>query len=136
MDKKVIIGGVVAGVVSFFLGYLVWGMLLNGFYEANFNQCMALAMEEMKWASMILFNLSWGFTIAIILSWAGTSDFMGGAVKGAIFGFFVALSIDLSYYAMTSMFVGGATAMAIDIAVNTVFVGLIGGITSLVMSKV
>jgi len=136
MDKKVLIGGLVGGIASFVLGYLVWGLGLSGYYEANTNQCMGLGGDEMIWWSLIAFNLVWGFFLALVLSWSGAASFGDGLVKGAMVGFLVSLAIDLSFYSFTTMFTGGLTALAVDVAVNTIFMAVIGGVIAVVMAKV
>lgn len=136
MNSKVLIGGLAGGVASFILGYLVWGLGLHSFYEANSNQCMALPMEEMIWWSLIAFNITWGLLIAFVLYWAGSFSFADGLVKGAILGFLISLTIDLSFYSFSTMFTGGLTIVAVDVAVNTVVTAVLGGLVAAVMAKV
>ena len=86
MDTKIILGGVAGGILFFILGYLVWGLALMGYYEANYNQCMAKEMEDFSWWAMILSNFVWAFLLAIIFKWADVGDFIGGVKVAGIVG--------------------------------------------------
>jgi len=98
---------------------------MESFMKENTNQCMMRPMEEMTWWAMILSNLCWGLVIALILSWANISDFMGGLKAAAMVGLLICASFDLSFYAMSTMF-SNSTAMIADIAVGT-FMNAVGG---------
>jgi hypothetical protein len=123
--NKILVGGVVGGIVFFFLGWLIWGAILMDYMTANCNQCMARPMDQMIWWALILSNLAWGFVLAIIFDWSNTSGWMEGAKKGAIFGLVTCLALDLGYYSMTTMF-SSMTAVIIDI-VGMVVMVTIGG---------
>lgn len=87
MNKRTLIGGIVGGVAFFFLGWLVYGILLLDFYNANGNQSINRPMEEMVWWALIASNLFSGFLVAIVFDWTNTIDVAAGIKKGPYLAF-------------------------------------------------
>ena len=127
---KIIFGGIVGGFAFFFCDRLIYGLLLAGFINANFNQCAMRAIGEIAWSSLILSDMGWGFLLAIIFSWIKVKDWKEGARKGAIIGLLISLSIDLAHHAMSTMYTHFA-ALFVDIAATT----LLAAIGGLVVAK-
>jgi uncharacterized membrane protein YbaN (DUF454 family) len=132
--NKILIGGVAGGVTFFFLGWLVYGILLNSYMVANLNQCAAKPMGEMTWWAMILSNLTLGLLISLVFSWSNTRGVRDGAKVAAILGLLMAASFDLSSYSMSNLF-NNITALVIDVLVYTVLVTIVGVVVALVMGK-
>ncbi len=65
-------------VIVFLLGWVVYGMALDAFMKENTNQCAALEMKDMNMMLMVIGNLTSGLVMALILSWANVTNFMGG----------------------------------------------------------
>ena len=65
---KILLGGLAGGVTFFLLGWLVYGVLLNGYMMANTNQCAAKPMQDMVMWSMFLSNFALGCLLALIFS--------------------------------------------------------------------
>lgn len=122
--SKTLISALLGGIVIFLLGFVFYGMLLDSFMKENFNQCASRTMEEMVWWALVLANVIWALTYAIIFSWAGISGFMNGLKKGAIMAFVIGLSYGLSYYSMTTSY-NNMTALIVDLLVSTAM-GAIG----------
>ncbi len=130
--NKIILGGITGGVASFLLGWLVYGVLLLDFWNANFNNCASRPMDEMVWWALILSNFTSGFLLALIFSWSNTKGWLAGAQIAGIVALFMIISYDLGFYAMSTMF-NSLNTMIIDIVVGTVFTAIIGAIIGLVM---
>jgi hypothetical protein len=130
--NKIILGGIVGGVASFLLGWLIYGVLLMDFWTNYFNHCAERPEEEMVWWALILSNFATGFFLAFIFSWSKTKGWLAGAKIAAIAAFFMILSYDLSFYSMSTMF-NSFSAVIIDIVIGTVFTAIIGAIIGLVM---
>ena len=131
--SKIILGGIAGAVAFFFLGWLVYGIILNDFMEANFNNCAARPMDDMVWWAIILSNLCMGFLIALVFAWANLKKVMNGVIIALILGFLVAASMDLSMYSMSTLFLG-RKPLVVDIAVSTVLWGVVGFIVAFVMT--
>lgn len=133
--KKILIGALVGGVAMFFLGWLIYGMLLASFMEANCDNSNARPMEEMIWWAIIASNLIWGLLLAIVLDWAASFTMASGAKIGAVFGLLAGLGFDLGMYSMTTMF-SNLTIIIIDSLSYSVMFAVTGALTAWVMGKV
>lgn len=134
MNTKTLLAGLVGGVVAFLLGWLLYGILLLDFMKANTNQCMNLDMKDMNMVTMIISNLLWGLLLALILGWANVTSFMGGLMKGAMYGILLALAFDLQFSSMTTYF-NNMNAMIADVAVTTVMNALVGGVVGWMLGR-
>ena len=130
--NKILLGGLAGGVAFFLLGWLIYGMVMMDYMMANQNQCAMRPMEEMIWWSLILSNIIWALTYAVIFSWANITGFANGLKSGAIIGLLIGASIDLSFYSMSTMF-NSLTPVGVDIIATTVMSGIGGGIIAQVM---
>jgi hypothetical protein len=130
--KKVLLGGVAGGVTYFFLGWLVYGVLLIDYTSANFNQCASRQTGEMVWWAMILASLGFGFLLSVVLSWSNRSGIRDGATIGGTLGFLVSASMDLSNYSMSTMYLS-LTPLIVDILAYTFLFAVIGIVVAWVM---
>ncbi|MDO8260303.1 MAG: hypothetical protein Q7T50_02250 [Candidatus Magasanikbacteria bacterium] len=131
--NKILLGGVVGGVIYFLLGWLFYGMLMADYYAANTNQCMMKPMADMNMLAMILSNLAGGFLLAFIIDWAKAADMMAGAKVAGIAALLMCLSFDLSFYSMSTMF-SNITILIVDVAAWTVMSAIAGAIVAMVMN--
>lgn len=134
MNLKILKGTVFGGVVYFFLGWLVYGILLADFSLANYNQCMNRPMADMVWWAMILSNLVYALFLTLMLKWSGASGWLDGLKTGALFGLLFGVTIDLSFYSMTTMY-NSIGSMAVDLVVMTVMAAIIGAAIVLLWGK-
>lgn len=136
MNMKVLVAALVGGVVAFLLGWLLWGMLLMGYYEANMIHYEGLmkADEEFNLGLMFLSNLVLCVLLAIVFKRMGIGDLMGGAMMGALMGALFYLSVDLGFMAMMNYF---ATPMVVvvDVLANAVWLGGTGAVIGLVLGR-
>jgi hypothetical protein len=100
---KILRGTIYGGITFFFLGFLVWGVLLNDFSKTNYNQAAYLPNNEMIWWAVIVSNLFLALFLTIVLHWAGAKSIFDGLKIGAIFGALYALSADFGMYSMTNV---------------------------------
>ena len=103
--QKFAIGGLIGGVVYFFLGWLVWGILLADMMaiDATAAAVMERSEDDMLMGYMVLSCLAMGAFISyIFIRWAGISTIKGGAIGGATIGFFISLICNTSIMSMQS----------------------------------
>jgi hypothetical protein len=132
--NKILPGGIAGGVAFFFLGWLLYGVVLIDYTSANFNQCASRPAGEMVWWAMILSSLAFGFLLSVVLSWSNRSGIMAGATTGGILGLLLSSSMDLSNYSMSTMF-SGPVAVIVDILAYTLLTAVIGVIVAWVMGR-
>lgn len=126
MKLKTIIGGLIAGVVSFFLGWLVWGLLLKGYYENNVMHYSGLEKPAPVMWTLVLGNLVWGLLISYVINNAGIKTALKGFFCGLTVFALVALGYNLFNYSFMNMM--GLKMSAIDAAINGLFGGVIGAV--------
>ncbi len=133
--KKLITGGIAGGVAFFFLGWVVYGMLLMDFMKAHSRQSTAFrADEDMIFWAMILGNLAYGFLLSFIINRTENATVTQGAVTGLITGVLYSAAVNLTTYAQIDLY--GKKVMAADILAMAVLTAIIGAIVAWVSSKV
>ena len=135
-NKKTLIGGIAGGILFFLLGWLVYGILLMGFMNqhpgaiGNVNR----SDTDMQMGYIFAGSILQGFLLAYILVKANISSVAGGFITGAIIGFLIAASFDLTMYGTTyimskkgimadiiaATLVSGAVSAGIVFAINKV----------------
>lgn len=124
--QKVLISGVIIGVVSFFLGWLIWGILLADFAKIEGMSSISRPETEMVMWAMAVSNLVWGILLAYIFELGNVNTMQAGLMTGAIIGLLYALSLDFGFYAMTTLFT--TNDIVKDVIINTVYAGILGAI--------
>ena len=133
--KQIFFGGIAGGVTFFILGYIIYGVLLMNYTTANYNQGAMRPMTEMIWWAMILANLAFGFILSFVLSWSNTTIVMAGVRLAIILGLLLSLSVDLSNYAMTTMF-SNFGAVLVDIVGFSIMSGVSGAVVIWIMGRI
>jgi hypothetical protein len=128
MSTKVFLGGLIAGIALFLLGYLVFGLLLSGMMESYSNAACMRSMEDMSLGYMFFGNLFMGLAIAYIYSrWTGANSFSAGAKAGAILGLLISLGMDLFMFGLTTMWTE-QMGFVVDVIGSVVIWTIVGGI--------
>ena len=133
--KNVLIGGFVSGICYFFLGWLIYGILLMDYMTQVSPQIEGLNRPETDfvWWALILSNIVSGIFMAFVFDLGNIKGWMSGLRTGAIIGFLISVSFDLSFYSMTYMI--SQQGMIADVAAGTVMSGIVGAILGMVMQK-
>jgi hypothetical protein len=131
---KIIRGTIFGGIFYFFLGWVVYGMLLMDFFTSGLNQCLSRPMGDMVWWAMIASNLFATLFLTLFLYWSKAKSIVEGLLTGALFGFLFAGMINLSYWSMTTMF-SSFTMLLADMAVSIAVFALTGMIVVLTWGK-
>ncbi len=134
MSNKVLVGGILAGVVSFFLGWILYGLLLMDYMKENMNHCASRPDEQMIWWALIASNLILGIFLAKVVDWSGAADAMAGMRNCGVAGLLLALYYDLMFYSFTTVY-SNMTAMVVDIVAMTVFFGILGAFLGWFMNR-
>jgi hypothetical protein len=131
---KIIRGTLFGGIAYFFLGWLVWGILLMDFMQAGMNQCASRPDGEMVWWALIVSNLAASMLLTIILKWSGTKGIVGGLSTGALFGLLYSIMIDLSFWSMTTLY-NNIQPLVVDILAGTVVFAVVGVVIMLTWGR-
>lgn len=124
--NKILISGLIGGIFSFFLGWLLWGILFKDMMNSDIAGMMRPESEMVMWA-MALACLSYALLLSFIfVQWANISTWLSGAKAGAIIGLLIYLNIDLGMYSTTNIF--SMTSVATDIVLGTFYSACIGAV--------
>ncbi len=133
MDTKKLLMGTLAGGLSFFfVGYIIYGIAMVGFFNEHIAACAGRPMEEIVWWALILGNIASGALLTyIFLKWANVSSFGGGLSAAAAIGFFMALSMNLLRFSTSNMI--DLTGALVDVGAATVLAAISGGVIGAVL---
>jgi len=129
--KKLLLGGITGGIAFFFLGWLIYGMLLMNFMATHPGTVGNVDRAQPDFMYLIIGNLFMGLLMAYIFVRANVNSLAGGLVTGGIVGLLIAVGYDCMMYATTNII--SKTAMAADVAAMTVMSAIVGAIVGLVL---
>lgn len=121
MNTKTLITGIVAGIVLFFMGYLIYGLVMVNYFMSNMPSYPGLYKEAPELWAIGVGNLVWGILLAWSLNAAGVASAAKGASYGALAFFLYSLGSALvaygqmNLYSLQSVFVE-ALCMAVMVA--------------------
>lgn len=131
--KKLIMGGIVASILFFGLGWLVYDKLLANFMAEHPGEMIAdRAKDNVQMLYLVIGNVCFGFALAFILVRAKAASAMSGLVTGAIVGGLFSAGIDSIIYALTK--IESKTMMAADVVATLVIWAIVGAVSAMVMN--
>lgn len=129
--KKFFIGTLVGGILSFLLGWLIYGVLLMKYMRSNAGEIGHVTdRAEPIMLYLVVGNLFYGAFITYVLLKANVKSVVGGFITGAVLGFLITAAVDCMMYALTR--VTSKHAMLADVIAATIMVGIIGAAVALV----
>ena len=130
--KKFAMASVAGGVTLFLLGFVLYGVLLSEFMEANAAPGVVKEMPDM--VPLILGGLVLAAFLTLILSrWSGITSFGAGAKAGALLGLLLGLGLNLELYG--TMNLSGPATIPVDTLINAVRMSLTGGVIGVVLGR-
>ncbi len=134
MNMKILRGTLFGGIAFFFLGWLVWGILLMNYTMENSNTALNRPDNEMIWWALILSNLVLAALQTLTLKWSGAKSWTDGLKTGALVGALYALSVDLGIYSMTTM-ITSITGVFVDTLAYALIMAVTGALIVLTWGK-
>ena len=132
MDKKIITAAIVGAIVSFLLGWLIYGFLLMDYYTAYSVKYEGLMKDPPELWAYFANGLCWSYLLAYIFSkWSNTSTFGKGVVNAGFIGFFISLSYDFNFYAGMNLM--SKRLLVVDVVVATIYIAIVGGVVAWVL---
>lgn len=127
MNTRLILATLAGGVIFFLLGWLVFGILLMDFYQANITEYPGLWKEMPNLVLIALANLVFAFLLAFIFQrWAGITTFGRGFLSGLLVTVLIMLVFDIWMFAGMNLF--KPVVLVVDVLVNTLMGGIVGGV--------
>ena len=131
--KKLLIGGIIGGILFFLLGWLIYGNLLMTFMKNNPGTATGVDRTEMDFMYLVIGNLASGFLMAYIFMKANVNSLSNGLVTGGIIGVLMAVAYDATMYGVTNIL--SKKAMMADVLASLVISAVVGAVVGLVNSK-
>ena len=89
--NKLVFATLAGAITSFLLGYLLYGIALAGFFEANMGSATGVTREPLNLPAIGLGQIPAALFITIAIDrWGDSRSPAGGAKVGALWGFLVA----------------------------------------------
>jgi hypothetical protein len=134
--NKILVAGLVGGIVAFILGFLIYGLAMASFFESNAGSASGVMRGdgEMMWIPMIIGHLSLGLLFAYIFGkWANISTFTTGAQGGAVIGLLMGLGYNMINLGSTHIM--NTTGAIVDVVITTIMSAIIGGVVALMLGR-
>ena len=131
--KQNLLATLAAFVVTFLLGYAIWGAAFAGFFEEHsLNDIMK---DPPDLLFIALGNLVGAFAMCSLYGkWArGVHSFSEGFQFGAWIGVFVGFGMGLLWYGTSEL--TDLTGLLVEAILDIVYFGIIGGVIALVYKK-
>jgi hypothetical protein len=134
--KKFLIGGLVGGIVYFFLGYLLYGKLLSDFFHSNAGTATGVdkPMDQFEWWALILGNVLSGCLLSYVFVKSNITSPGTGLLTGGVIGLLVAAGYDLVSYSVSNLMT--TTSVFGDIGIFTVMSAIAGAFVGWVCGAV
>ncbi len=115
------------------VGALLYGVLLRGFFAAHMGSATGVMKDPPELLWVALAHLPFGMLLTTVLAWRGATTPSEGATGGAILGFLMASSYNLSQYGTTHLWT--LTSTLLDPFVTALLVGSAGAVVGCVLGK-
>ena len=126
MNVKTLIGGLVAGVTAFLLGWVIYGMLLMDYFTNNMVKYEGLTKDPMEMWAMVVSNLALGLLLAYVFNGSGVKTVANGIASGAIFFGLFSVGVDMMFYAQMNLF--SLQLICVDVLASLVMGALVGAV--------
>jgi hypothetical protein len=123
--NQFITASVLGGVLHFFIGWLVYGILLADFMQSSANQSIMKKDNEMILWAIFIGSMGIGTLLTYIFSKSGVANMKSGFTTAAIVGALMATAMNFTSYGTANIF-NNLQAVIIDIVTMAFVVGLPG----------
>ncbi|MCR4375387.1 MAG: hypothetical protein NUW22_11105 [Acidobacteria bacterium] len=131
-SNRFVLAALAGGVVNFVVGFVLYGVLLSGFFAANQGSAVGAIKEVPDLVHLALGQLVLGLFLAVVIDkWARVGGLAAGMKIGAISGLLIALGWDLTMFGVSN--VSNITATLVDPLVFMVQLGCAGAATGAVL---
>ena len=133
--KQWVIGTIVGAVVIFGAGWVLFEMLLGGYYEANAGSATGVDKDPpVMWAVVVGALAYAALIIYAMRAQAGSVNMVSGMKVGAIVGFLLWATADFSLFGITNL--NNLTMTMVDPFVELVHGGIAGAVIGALLPKV
>ena len=132
--RKFVLASIVGGITYFFLGFVMYGLVLEDFFSAHTAPGIAKSDTEMKYYPLVVGNMATACLITLIfVRWAKIRTFAEGFKASALIGFLVGTGFDLVVYDTAKMM--SAVGTVASILVTAMNMAIVGGVIGAVLGR-
>jgi hypothetical protein len=124
-SQKFILSALAGLVVYFLLGWLVYGVLLQGFMKDASPAGFMRAESDMVWWALVLGNLAYSCLLTYLIMKTGTHSITSATTLAFTVGILFSLSVDLMMYATTTLMTK-PTMMIVDVLATSLMSAITG----------
>ena len=100
--QRLLTGTVVGGIVLFFAGYLLFGIVFADFFAKNAGTATGVPREPFNFVALAIGQLGFAAALTMILHWAAVRSIGQAVTIAALTGLLFFLGIDLTMFATTN----------------------------------
>ena len=135
MTRQHITAALIGSITAFLLGWLIWGVLTMDYYQSNIRtEYSALANSEPDLLLIYCSQLLWSALSVFVIQRGKTQNFISGFRTGAIVYFLIEAGFNAMQQASMELY-SGFTFVVVNILLNTIFGGLVGGVIGLWLGR-
>lgn len=132
MKPKVYYAILGATVTGFFLGWLLFGIILDPFYKSQMVYYQGLVKTPPTMWAILIMNICFAVLLVYIFHvWAGVTTFMKGFTAGLLIFFLMMAGFDILMFGLMNLFPFGLCV--VDIIANTLLGGIVGGVAGMIL---
>ena len=132
MNKRFVLAALAGMLTIAVIGGLLYGVAFAGWFRANIID-LSVMKSPPAFGWIALSHVPFGILLALVVSWRGELSMRGGAIAGALLGFLMAASYDLSQFGTTRHWTLELTLVEPFIAMT--MVAIAGAVVGLILGK-
>lgn len=133
MNTKCLFASVAGAVVLFVGGYVLYELVLGGFFAANAGSATGVISESPNFIWIAVGQLASGGVLATALGWKGATDVAGGAQAGAKLGALIAVAF--GFVTLGAMNTSTLASTLVDVVVTGVLWGAAGAVVGMMLGR-
>ena len=133
MNTKCLVASVAGGIVLLVGMYVLYDLLLRGFFEANAGSATGVIKATPNFLWIAVGQLVAGGLLAMVLNWKGATDGSAGAQAGASFGALVSTAHGVTM--LGTLNVSTLASTVVDIVVSVVLMGVAGAVVGTILGR-
>ena len=131
MTKRFLAAALAAMLTIAVVGGLLYGVVFPAFFRANITASVMKNPPGFAWVG--LSHVPFGILLALVVRWRDNLTPKGGATTGALLGFLMALSYNLSQYGTTTLWTLRLTL--VEPFITMVMVATAGAVVAMILAK-
>ena len=133
--KQFITASLIGALTHFFLGWVVYGILLMDTMQAYSNTSLFRKDEDMIFWSIIIGSVSFGLLMSYFLIKTGVRNLKDELLNGALLGLLITAFMDFNSYGTSTVF-NNLQIVFLDILAGTFVAGALGAVIGVYLQKI